>query len=419
MKKKLTKTTVEAAKAPATGDAWVWDTELEGFGLRIKPTGLKTYVLRYRTQDGTQRKSTIGRASVLSPEKAREKARQELEQVSDGKDPMADRRKPASTNTVDALFQAYVAHLQGLGRVSATEVKRALLEAKNNAADAIGRHRDVTTVTPGQIVDYVAGIFHAGHRGAADKHRSYVSSAFQWGIESANDYTVKDRRDWGLKHNPAADVPRDSGAVGTRDRALSVAELKMLWQDTRPGSPGFEAETAACIRILIACGQRVQETLRIDGLEVTLAEAIWEMPAEKTKGKKRPHAVALPKCILGDLQLLVDMHGSGPLFPARAGAKGELLGYQSVGRALARWAARRGVKPFQARDLRRTWKSRAHDAGISLEVRNLVQQHAKNDTGSKVYDRAEYMPQKRAAMDAWNAWIETNLEDKPVLQLVA
>ena len=272
----------------------------------------------------------------------------------------------------------------------------------------------------GGLYAYLTGAPHRiGHRGAADKHRSYVSSAYQWAIESANDYTVKGRRDWGVKTNPCAGVPKDSGAVGTRDRNLSLAELKLLWQDTRPGAVGFDPETAACIRTMIACGQRVQETLRIDGKDLTLHEGLWEMPAEKTKGRKRPHAVPLPKCILGDLQMLVDLHGDGPLFPSRTGAKGDLIDHRSVMRALARWAERRGIKAFQTRDLRRTWKSRAHDAGVSLEVRNLIQQHAKNDTGSKVYDRAEYMPQKREAMEKWNAWIEANLEDKPALALVA
>ncbi|WNL50865.1 integrase [Xanthomonas phage Murka] len=55
--------------------------------------------------------------------------------------------------------------------------------------------------------------------------------------------------------------------------------------------------------------------------------------------------------------------------------------------------------------MRRTWKSRTHDAGISRETRDLIQQHAKNDTGSKSYDRADYLPQMREAMSKWADWL--------------
>ena len=50
---KLTKTLVDNAPTPAAGDAWIWDTELEGFGVRIQASGRKTYVIRYRVGRAT------------------------------------------------------------------------------------------------------------------------------------------------------------------------------------------------------------------------------------------------------------------------------------------------------------------------------------------------------------------------------
>jgi integrase len=419
MKKKLTKTTVDKAPTPTGADAWIWDTELEGFGLRIKASGRRIFVLRYRTRTGTQRKQNIGLANVLTPEQARDMARDVLVQVASGQDPMAQRRLPPSDATVEALFTAYATHLKARARASAPEVERALLKATNCAADSLGRTRLVSDVTAGDIVEHVAAIFKTGHRGAADKHRSYISSAFQWAIESANDYTVEGRRDWNLTRNPAADVPKDSAAIKPRDRNLTAAELKRLWQDTRPGAAGFQPETAACIRILIACGQRVQETLRMRGDELDLAAMTWRMPAEKTKGGKASHVVPIPAAVAGDLELLVAIHGGGPLFPARSGAAGDVIDHRSIMQALDRWMQRTSTPTFQTRDLRRTWKSRTHDAGIDRFTRDLIQQHARGDTGSKHYDRSDYLPQMRAAMAKWSDWIRDNLEDKPALQLVA
>lgn len=409
---KLTKTLVDNTPVPEKGEAWIWDTELEGFGVRIQASGRKAYVVRYRVKDAkkTQRKLTICRCSDMPPDKARDQARKVFAQVAEGSDPAAE-RKPAkakeSAATVDNMFKGYVASMRAKGRASATEVERMLLIAKDNAADALGRDKPAADVQPIDVVNYVSRFFKRGHRGAADKARSYVASAYAWGIASANDYTVEERQEWGIVRNPAADVAKDAGAIKTRDRNLTAQELVQLWQATLSPVGGFGHETGACIRMLIGCGQRVQETLRIDGIEIDLEARLWKMPKEKTKGKKHPHTIPLPAVVIPTLQLLIDKHGDGPLFPARTGSDDELLSHRSVNQAIGRWLDREDVtiEHFQTRDLRRSWKSRAHDAGIDRFTRDLIQQHAKSDTGSKNYDRAEYLPQLREAMAKWSAWL--------------
>jgi integrase len=415
---KITKTTIDNLK-PQLLEQWVWDSEVQGFGVRCTPTGRKVYVVRYRNAAGQQRKMNLGRCSDMPPEKARQRAREAFTQISEGKDPAADKKAATapvcSDNTLGLMFEAYVADMRRKGRASADEVERVLLKAKNNVADALGPHRQAGSVEPHEIVHVLSPMFSAGRRGAADKTRSYVASAYTWAIQSANDYTVANRQVWGITRNPAVEIPRDGGATTARDRNLSIAELRMLWQDTRPGSAGFAPETAACIRVLIGCGQRVQETLRLEAHEIDQA-GLWRMPAEKTKGRKHAHELPLPKQVLGDLQTLRQIHPSGHLFVGRDGGP---MDHRSIMQALERWYIRREVAPFQTRDLRRTWKSRAHDAGVDRFTRDLIQQHAKSDTGSKNYDRANYLPQVREAMAKWSAWIDTHLEDKPALQLVA
>lgn len=65
------------------------------------------------------------------------------------------------------------------------------------------------------------------------------------------------------------------------------------------------------------------------------------------------------------------------------------------------------------RDLRRTWKSRAADAGLDRFTRDLIQQHAKTDTGSKHYDRADYLPLVTDAMGKWDAWLASAIAEQP------
>ena len=416
MSKKLTKTLVDSTKAPATGDTFLWCPELQGFGVRIQASGRKTYVVRYRTRDAsrTQRKLTISRCSDMPPEKARELARKAFAQVAEGGDPAAERKPSAAPEatkkTVEKLFEGYVASMRARDRVLAPEVERALLKCKANAADAIGRHRPAADITPTDVVDHISTFYHAGHRGAANKQRSYICAAYNWALKSANDYTVpvEQRVDYGLSRNPAADVAKDHGAMKTRDRHLSASELRQLWLATAPGELGFAPDTAACLRLLICCGQRVQETLRICGSEVDLEAGLWKMPAHKTKGRKKMHAIPLPKQAIEVLKGQIAAHGDGYLFPPRTGAAGDSLSHMSVMHAVRRWQDSDCVDmpAFQTRDIRRTWKSRANDAGVDRFTRDLIQQHAKGDIGSKVYDQADYVQQMREAMDKWSAWLD-------------
>jgi integrase len=428
---KLTKTLVDNTKAPAKGDTWLWDSEVEGFGVRVQYSGRKTYIIRYRTNDAskTQRKLTLARCSDMPPEKARELARKKFAEVAEGGDPAADKKpQPAAkeapkTATVGMMFEGYVASMRAKNRASAEEVNRVLLLAKNNAADALGRDRKACDVAPIDVVNYVSQFYIAGYRGAADKARSYIASAYTWAMRSANDYTAEARQDWGIQLNPAAVVAKDSGAIKTRDRNLDKAELRKLWAAAEPGAAHFSPEVAACIRLLIGCGQRVQETLRIDGADIDLDAALWKMPAHKTKGRKLPHTIPLPRQVLPILRDLILEHGDGPLFPARTNNEGQFVGvgglmaHRSINQAIGRWlnSPEVSMDHFQTRDLRRTWKSRSHDAGVDRFTRDLIQQHAKSDTGSKNYDRADYLPQMRAAMAKWSDWLDEMLTDPKLI----
>lgn len=96
---KLTKRLIEATH-PAAKEVWVWDSVLPSFGLRVHPTGTKTFVVRYRTASNTQRKLTIGRTDTFDDvDTARDLARAALAKARDGGDPAkdkTDKRKSAS-----------------------------------------------------------------------------------------------------------------------------------------------------------------------------------------------------------------------------------------------------------------------------------------------------------------------------------
>jgi hypothetical protein len=111
---KLTKRTVDAA-APSGSRYVLWDDEVRGFGLRVEPSGTKTYLVRYRWGGALSATSPDGdgRHVVLTPEEARREARIQLAKVAQGNDPAAERSAKRKELTVAQLVERYVAeHLQ-------------------------------------------------------------------------------------------------------------------------------------------------------------------------------------------------------------------------------------------------------------------------------------------------------------------
>jgi hypothetical protein len=101
---KLTKRTVDAAAADAA-DYFVWDDEVKGFGLRVWPSGRKSFVFKYQIggRAGPTKRVTIGNLGAPTVEQARKRAAQLRADVFAGRSP-ADRA--ARTRAVVAAHEA-------------------------------------------------------------------------------------------------------------------------------------------------------------------------------------------------------------------------------------------------------------------------------------------------------------------------
>lgn len=349
---------------------------------------------------GKQTSKALGRYPDLSLADARRKYETGVRDVlTAGRDPNAVVAM-AETPTIEKLFQSYIQYLRDKETATTHTSEHLLLTGKYNAADLLGRNTIASTIEPADIANVLAKGVKRGARRTTDMQRTAMMAAFNWAMKSTHDYTQENRMDWGLKYNPVAAVPRDQAANRTLDRNLSAEEMKHVW-DNAPEQSGD------VMRLVMCTGQRVIEVMRIAGADVDLKARLWTMPARKTKGRKHTHMVPLTTQAVDILTTLIDLYGDGYLFPARAGAKGDIIGIPSVSRGASRMA---GIKPFTPRDLRRTWKSRAGDAGIDRFTRDLIQQHAQTDTGSKHYDRFDYLPQMRDAMTKWEAWLADALK---------
>src|SRR5262249_30028645 len=110
MANRITKRTVDAAQ-PKDREYFLWDGELLGFGLRVLPSGVKSYVAKYRLGPGRRapvRRVTIGKHGKLTADAARERARRILADVVRGGDPAGERTRVRRELTVGELANPYI-----------------------------------------------------------------------------------------------------------------------------------------------------------------------------------------------------------------------------------------------------------------------------------------------------------------------
>ncbi|MXY66912.1 MAG: DUF4102 domain-containing protein [Gammaproteobacteria bacterium] len=108
----LTKRAVESME-PADRPYIAWDDRLTGFGVRIQPSGIRTFVVNYRAGDGgrraANRRVTLGRFGRMTPDEARRKAKKILGQVASGEDPAGERAVVRAMPTLGEAFEEYLA----------------------------------------------------------------------------------------------------------------------------------------------------------------------------------------------------------------------------------------------------------------------------------------------------------------------
>jgi len=107
---KLTKRTVDALK-PEAKDYIVFDSDISGFGVRVLPSGRKTYLVQYRS-GGRTRRVKIGKHGNVTADEARTKARELLGAVAKGDNPAeqisSHRGAPTIGTVCDRFYREHV-----------------------------------------------------------------------------------------------------------------------------------------------------------------------------------------------------------------------------------------------------------------------------------------------------------------------
>lgn len=362
--------------------------------LKPMPTRVTSDWYAQQWRDGKRTKSKLGSYPAMPLADAREVFQRDYAgAIQKGRSiKVAGDTRPG---TVGDLFEAYVEHLRESGKSSWKEADKGM----KKVAETLGRNRLAREIEPEDVLAVLRPIYDRGAKSMADHVRSYIRSAYSWGLKSELDYRSASPRRFRLAMNPAAGIPTEPKVRG--ERWLTEAEWAQLYRWLECPDVTVHPPYCRALMLLMLTGQRVQEicTLHVDQYDRAERMLDWS----KTKNGK-PHSIPLPARAVELLDGIVPSE-AGYFFPAamdpdKPVEHGTLYSFL--------WRQReRGVIPaFTNRDQRRTFKTLGGKAGLSKEIRDRLQNHTLQDVSSKSYDRYSYIEEKRAAMDRWNAFLE-------------
>lgn len=368
----------------------IFDSLVTGLSVRVTTTGYKTWYFRYRFGDSVKR-CKIAKYPTIKVAKARELARDLHVDVHSGIDPQAEKKRKKSQrpeltfNEIAESFKAY--HMKPLRDKTRAEYERII---DNELVPVFGK-LPAKELQRSDIIDLL-------DKKAYTDESPTMANRIRARLHTI--YTFAVGRDL-VKDNPVTKVPKYKSGENKRKRFYSENEIRLLWE-----AFDLQDEPARTVfKLLLICGQRSTETryMKWDKIQ----GGVWTVPASLSKSK-REHRVPLPDLAI---ELLQDSKETGFVFESRPGEP-----LKGLKRPIDRVREISGVEDFRPHDLRRTAATYMAELKIDRTTLGKILNHsglAGDGQVTAVYDRYDYMDEKKAALSKWSRYLESIIEDQP------
>lgn len=368
---KLTKRFVENIQPDKVEELLIWDVEIRGFGVRVYPTGRRTYFVQYRNEFQRTRRKKLGVHGNITTEQAREMAKAVLGDVAKGEDPSQQMRIKRSKPSIADLAEEYLEMY-----AKTNKRPKSYREDKNMLVRIILKRWSDKRVE--EITTHDVQFLHHELRKTpymANRVRALLSKMFNIAIQWK----------W-LNDNPVNGVQKYQEQK--RNRWLSDEEMERLWESLEEYS---NQRVAKAIWLLVLTGSRRSEVLNATWDQFDLEKGVWTKPAHTTKQKRMEH-LPLSSQAIDLLKGMKETAEGKHLFPGRV--PGQPL--QDIKRGWQTVCKKAGLQDVRIHDLRHTHASHLVSSGLSLSIVGKLLGHTQASTTQRYAHLADE-PLRQAA----------------------
>lgn len=398
-RKRLTDARIRSLR-PEKNRIEVWDTE-PGFGLRIAPTGRKSFIYLYRFE-GKARRFTLGVHPRVSLADAREMVGKAVKSLDRGIDPGAEkikaRRELRDAESFEELAFQWVERWAKPNRKSWRAAQREL------QIDAIPawRRKKARDIKQKDVVALVEQIMDRGSPIQANRTLGLLKQVFKFGVQRGI-----------IDASPAVAIDKPAKET-RRDRVLSESEIRSFWIGLDTSIMTEDVKTA--LRLCLVTAQRRGEVAGMRRSEID--GGWWVIPKERSKNGKA-HRVPL-----SPLAKTLIEHASGDdyLFPSprKKGPDNEQIPIEAraLTNAITKNRHLMDAERFCTHDLRRTAATRMAELGVTRFDISKVLNHTDHEV-TAVYDHYAYDAEKKKALLKWGRRLQEILEGKKTKKVVS
>ena len=332
-----------------------WDNSLKGFGLRVSPTGRKSFIINWRNQEGRQGRKVIGIYGKLTIEQARLQAKQYFYKISLGEEP----RRNSNTNPSFAEFAKTYQDEFSYNNKSFNSYINEKYLLKNHILPVFGKKK-LNQIKRRDIEKFHSGFPHM--RVNQNRMLSLISHIYTKAIE------------WEyIEVNPAQGVRKKKEEK--RSRYLSKEEINRLLAvlDSFPYKNVSQA-----LKIILFTGSRRGEVLGATWNQFNFEKKIWIKPLQKTK-QRRTEYIPINDETLAVLMEMKKTRNGLFLFPSDS-KEGHMLDFKSSWKNICKLAK---LEDVRVHDLRHTYASLLVNNGISLSVIGRLLGHSNVSTTAR------------------------------------
>jgi len=360
-----------------------------GLVLRLSTAGGKSFVYRYRYGKDVKR-ITIGRYPKMKLAAARKKVGEIENMLSNGLDPLVEKKRnkeaPKPT-TIQQLSELFIEkHLPTLKQSTQDDYKRRI---QNVIQPEVGGLY-LEEINRADIVSFLEDIDAPIQ---SNRVRAILSSMLSFAVQRGM-----------IEYNPVQGI-KPLGKETQRDRVYNNQEIKTLWGKFEEEAEPFRS----VLKMLLICGQRAGET-RMAKWEHIKKDEVWHIPAGNTKANREQN-LPLPQLALDVLNDIKSETGHTDFIFASPREKNEPIAW--LQNAAKRVRDNCAVKDFRLHDLRRTVASNLARLGFDRTVIGKTLNHkglARDSMVTAVYDRYDYLDEKKAALEAWSKELQSILK---------